>query len=75
MRVSESTARPNAFEIRGLVELYTTTLKSRGYGPVVVHAYVRAVEHYIAWASPEAEHVETGEASIRRFIRRASQSV
>ncbi len=68
MPVSDSTARPSAVEIRGLVELYTTTLESHGYGPGATHAYMRAVKHFISWSAPNADHVEVGETSIRRFL-------
>lgn len=68
MPVSDSTARPNAVKIPGLVELYTTTLESHGYGPGATHAYMRAVEHFIAWSAPDSDCVEIGEASIRRFL-------
>lgn len=68
MRISESTARPNTVELSGLVRLYTTTLEGRGYQSLAVHAYVGAVEHFIAWAAPKADRVEIGEASIRRFL-------
>jgi hypothetical protein len=55
MPVSDSTARPNAVKIPGLVELYTTTLESHGYGPGATHAYMRAVEHFIAWSAPPCQ--------------------
>ena len=68
MLVSDSTAKPNAVKILGLVELYTTTLQSRGYGPAATHAYTRAVEHFIAWSAPDSDYVEIGETPIRRFL-------
>ena len=68
MHVSDSSARPSAVKIPGLVELYTTTLQSRGYGPGATHAYARAVEHFIAWAAPASDCVQIGEALIRRFV-------
>ena len=68
MSVSDSTTRPNTVKIRGLVELYTTTLQRRGYGPVATHAYTRAVEHFIAWSAPDSDSVEIGEAPIRGFL-------
>lgn len=68
MPVSDSTARPNAVEIAGLAELYTTTLENRGYRPGATHAYMRAVEHFVAWSAPNSDYVEIGEASIRRFL-------
>jgi integrase/recombinase XerD len=68
MRVSDSTAGPNAVKIPGLVEHYTTTMQGRGYGPVTTQAYKRAVEHFIAWSAPDSDCVEIGEAPIRRFI-------
>jgi len=68
MPVSDSTARPNAVKIPGLVEHYTTTLQGRGYGPVATHAYKRAVEHFIAWSAPDSDSVEIGEAPFRRFL-------
>jgi len=68
MPVSDSTARPNAVKISGLVEHYTKTLQGRGYGPLATHAYKRAVEHFIAWSAPDSDCVEIGEAPIRRFI-------
>lgn len=68
MPVFDSTAQPNAVRIPGLVELYTTTLESHGYGPGVTHAYMRAVEHFLAWSAPDAEYVVIEEASIRHFL-------
>lgn len=68
MPVSDSTAKPNAVDIPGLVEHYTTTLRERGYGPVATHAYKRAVEHFIAWSAPDSDCVEVGEAPFRRFL-------
>jgi integrase/recombinase XerD len=68
MSIADSTARPNAVEISGLAELYTTTLESRGYRPAAIHAYMRAVEHFIAWSAPNSDYVEIEEASIRRFL-------
>lgn len=68
MPVSDSTAKPNAVKISGLVKLYTTTLECRGYGPGATHAYMRAVEHFIAWSAPDSDYVEIGEASVRHFL-------
>ena len=68
MSVSDSIAKPNAVKISGLVELYTTTLQGRGYGPAATHAYKRAVEHFIAWSAPDSDCVEVGEAAFRRFL-------
>ncbi len=68
MPVSDSTAKPNPVEIPGLVELYTTTLESRGYGPGATHSYMRAVQHFLAWSAPDSDYVEIGEASVRRFL-------
>jgi integrase/recombinase XerD len=68
MPVSDSTTGPNVVKISGLVEHYTKTLQRRGYGPLPTHAYKRAVEHFIAWASPDSDCVEIGETPIRRFI-------
>ena len=68
MPVSDSTAKPNPVKISGLVELYTTTLQGRGYGPVATQAYKRAVEHFIAWSAPDSDCVEIGEAPFRRFL-------
>src|SRR5471032_2540518 len=68
MPVSDSTSRPNIVEIAGLAELYTTTLENRGYRPSATHAYMRAVEHFVAWSAPNSDYVEIGEASIRRFL-------
>ena len=68
MSVSDSTTKPNTVKISGLVELYTTTLQRRGYGPVATHAYKRAVEHFIAWSAPDSDFVEIGEDSIRCFL-------
>ena len=67
MPVSDS-VRPNAVKISGLVELYTTTLQTRGYKPGATHAYKRAVEHFIAWSAPGSDYVEIGEVLIRRFL-------
>jgi site-specific recombinase XerD len=68
MPISDSTAKPNAVKIAGLVELYTTALQGRGYGPVATHAYKRAVEHFIAWSAPDSDCAEIGEALFRRFL-------
>ena len=68
MPVSDSTARPNAVKIPGLVQHYTTTLQGRGYGPVATHAYKRAVEHFIDWSAPDSDSVEIGEVQFRRFL-------
>jgi site-specific recombinase XerD len=68
MPIADLTARPKAVEISGLVELYTTTLESHGYRPGATHAYMRAVEHFIAWSAPDSDYIEIGEASIRRFL-------
>ena len=68
MPVFDSTAKPNPVKITGLVELYTTTLQSHGYRPGATHAYMRAVEHFIAWSAPDSDYVEIGESSIRRFL-------
>jgi integrase/recombinase XerD len=66
--VSDPTACRNSVKISGLVELYTSTLQGRGYGPVVTQSYKHAVEHFIAWSSPDSDRVEIGEAPFRRFI-------
>src|ERR1035438_5062940 len=55
-------------QIPGVVDLYTSTLERRGYGPTAIHAYCGAVEHFLAWSAPNADAVEIGEASIRRFV-------
>jgi integrase/recombinase XerD len=68
MPVSESTAKPSPVKIPGLVELYTTTLESHGYGKGATHAYMRAVEHFLAWCAPDSDYVEIGEASVRHFL-------
>ena len=68
MPVFDSTARPNLVKIPGLVELYATTLESRGYGQGATHAYMRAVEHFLAWSAPDSDYVEIGEASVRHFL-------
>src|ERR1700722_3442650 len=68
MPIADLTARPKAVEISGLVELYTTTLESHGYRPGATHAYMRAVEHFIAWSAPDSDYGEIGQASIRRFL-------
>lgn len=68
MSFSDSTTRPNAVKISGLVELYKTTLQSRGYEPGATHAYKRAVEHFIAWSAPGSDYVEIGDVLIRRFL-------
>lgn len=65
---TNSSAKPNLVQIRGLVDLYTSTLKGSGYRPIVIDAYRGAIEHFLAWSSPNADSVEIGEASIRRFI-------
>jgi integrase/recombinase XerD len=58
----DSAASLNVVRVPGLVELYTATLLTHGYGRGATHAYMRAVEHFIA------EYVEIGEAAIRRFL-------
>lgn len=68
MPFSDSTCAAAAVKIFGLVELYTTTLQQRGYGPTATHAYKRAVEHFIAWSAPDSDCVEIGEAPFRRFL-------
>jgi integrase/recombinase XerD len=68
MLVFDSTAKPNPVKIHGLVELYTTTLESRGYGRGTTHAYMRAVEHFFAWSAPDSDCVEIGEGSVRHFL-------
>ena len=55
-------------ETRGFVGLYTSTLERKGYRPIVIDAYRGAVEHFLAWYSPDADCVEIGEASIQRFL-------
>lgn len=64
----DSTAKPNPVEIPGLVELYTTTLERRGYGPGATHSYMRSVQHFLAWSAPDSDYVEIGEASVRHFL-------
>ena len=61
-------AKPNLVPIRGLVELYTSTLEHKGYRPIVIDAYRGAIQHFLAWPSPNADAVEIGEDSIRRFV-------
>ncbi len=68
MRSSEATAKPKAVEVRGLVDLYSTTLKTRGYRPLVVKAYGGAVQHFIAWAAPHCNRVEVSSAAVGRFL-------
>ena len=68
MSASDSSTRPSVVKISGLVELYKTTLQSRGYGAGATQAYVRAVEHFIAWATPASDCIEAGDALIRRFV-------
>ena len=68
MSVSDSSAGPNAVKIPGLIDLYTNTLRSRGYRPGAIHAYARALEHFIAWSAPASDCVEIGESLIRRFV-------
>lgn len=65
---TNSSAKPDLVQVRGLVDLYTSTLERRGYQPTAIHAYRGAVEHFLAWAAPDADSAEMGEASIRRFI-------
>jgi integrase/recombinase XerD len=61
-------AKPNLVQIRGLVDLYTSALEHRGYRPIVIETYRGAIEHFLALSSPNADSVEVGEASIRRFV-------
>jgi site-specific recombinase XerD len=61
-------AKPDLVQVHGLVDLYTSTLEGRGYRPAVIHAYRGAIEHFLYWAAPNAESVELGECSVRRFI-------
>ena len=68
MRSSESTAKPNAVEVRGLVHLYSTTLEARGYRPLVVKAYGSAVQHFIAGAAPHHDRIEVSKAAVRHFL-------
>jgi integrase/recombinase XerD len=68
MPVFDSTVKPNPVKIPGLIELYTTTLESHGYGQGATHAYTRAVEHFLAWSAPDSDYVEIGEASVRLFL-------
>lgn len=65
---TNSSAKPDLVQIRGLVDLYTSTLERRGYRPTAIHTYRGAVEHFLAWAAPNADSAEMGECSIRRFI-------
>jgi hypothetical protein len=55
-------------QIPGVVDLYTSTLERHGYAPTAIHAYRGAVEHFLAWSAQNADSVEIGEASIRRFV-------
>ena len=68
MPATSSCAGPPLVQIPGVVDLYTSTLERRGYAPTVIHAYCGAVEHFLAWSAPNADAVEIGEASIRRFV-------
>src|SRR3954452_9504355 len=68
MPATNSSAKPNVVPIPGLVDLYASALDRRGYGPTAIHAYSRAVEHFLAWCAPNADSVEIGEASIRGFV-------
>ena len=65
---TNSSAKPGLVQVRGLVDLYTSTLERRGYRLTAVHAYRGAVEHFLVWAAPKADYAEIGEAGIRRFI-------
>lgn len=65
---TNSSVMPEPVQARGLVDLYTTTLKHRGYRPIAIDAYRGAVEHFLAWVSPDYDFVEFGESAIRRFI-------
>ena len=49
---TNSSAKPHLVQVRGLVDLYTSTLDRRGYQPTAIHAYRGAVEHFLAWAAP-----------------------
>jgi site-specific recombinase XerD len=68
MPATSSSAESPLVQIPGVVDLYTSTLERRGYGPTVIHAYRGAVEHFLAWSAPNADAVEIGESSIRRFV-------
>lgn len=61
-------AKPDLVQVHGLVDLYTSTLERRGYQITAIHAYRGAVEHFLAWAAPNADFAEIGEDCIRRFI-------
>ena len=65
---TNSSAKPDRVQVRGLVDLYTSTLERRGYQRAAIHAYRSAVEHFLAWAAPNADYAEIEEACIRRFI-------
>ena len=66
--VANSSTESILVETRGFVGLYTSTLERKGYRPIVIDAYRGAVEHFLAWYSPDADCVEIGEASIQRFL-------
>src|ERR1700761_4615983 len=68
MRSSESTATPNTVAVRGLIHLYATTLKARGYRPSVVGAYSAVVEHFISWAASDGRRLEVSKAAARHFL-------
>jgi site-specific recombinase XerD len=68
MLATTSSAEPNLVQIPGLVNMYTSTLERRGYKATALHAYRGAVEHFLAWSADNADSVEIGEASIRRFV-------
>lgn len=66
--VTNVSAKPNLVQICGLLDLFTSTLKDRGYRPIVIDAYRSAIQHFLIWSSPNTDSVEMGEASIRRFV-------
>ena len=45
---TNSSAKPDRVQVRGLVDLYTSTLERRGYQGAAIHAYRSAVEHFLA---------------------------
>lgn len=56
----------NRISIPHLVDIFTRTLNQRGYRPMVVQAYRRAVEHFLSWLTAEAQ--ELSGASVQRFV-------
>ena len=68
MRSSKSRATPNTVDVRGLIHLYVTTLKARGYRPSAIWGYRGALKHFISWAARDGDRLEVSKSAVRRFL-------